>query len=402
MSLIRQRAGWVYTQRFLLFIILTGIILASGCAAGSPPALDTGLPEEVGLDPAVLEPAVENYRIQVEEDLLRGALLLVARHGKVVLQETIGWADMKGEIPLEPDAQFRMASNTKTVVATAALILVEEGKLALDDPVGKYLPAFSGGPSSGVTIQHLLTHTSGFMGPTDFWEDPIFMEPLLEESTLQAEVNRLAAAGPPLAPGSAAIYSNQGYNILGAVIEVIAGQPLEEFLQTRIYEPLGMNESLHRECDAGQSRLPNVYRRSGGEWALVSTPVDNIDLPFVWASGGMISTARDFSVFMQMWLNGGSVGDVLILEPETVELATSPLSREIYPPEQLTNQESLYDFGYGWFVYSDGIVSHSGAFGTYAWLDPEYDIFGLVLTQNPGGNNPSHDFAREVRLAVTD
>ena len=201
--------------------------------------LTHGSPASVGMDAGLLDEAVQLYRDAVARDELKGAVLMVARQGVIVMQEAIGWRHEAYQLPMEHDTIFRMASNTKPVVATAALILQEEGRLSLDDTVATHLDSFDTFRSRDITIQQLLTHASGFrIGPIfyPFDED--------EMPTLLGAVARFGAEGPEVEPGTSYSYSNAGFNTLGAVIEVASGMPLEEFLRTRIYEPLGM---VHRE-----------------------------------------------------------------------------------------------------------------------------------------------------------
>src|SRR5690606_30620994 len=179
-------------------------------------------------------------------------------------------------------------------------------------------------------------------------------------------------------------YSNPGYNVLGALIEVVSGQPLDVFLRERIYEPLGMSDSRNHSLGADHSRLSVVYRRRGNEWVRGWSPGDPPLYPFVRASGGMISTAWDYALFLQTLLDGGRLGSVRLLSPETVALMTTPHTREIYSAEEQARQQNFY--GYGWQVYpATGIFSHTGSDGTYAWVDPAHNMFGMVLTQSPGG-----------------
>jgi CubicO group peptidase (beta-lactamase class C family) len=334
------------------------------------------------MDAAALQEAVTVYQQAVEEDEIRNVVLLVARSGVVVLHEAIGWRDKENDLPLQKDTLFRMASNTKPVVATGVLNLVEEGLLDLQAPVGTYIPAFAEGENTKITIHHLLTHTSGFR------INSLFMSPLLERSdqhpnapSLQDEVPRFAEVGPEEEPGMTYSYSNPGFNTLGALIEIASGMMLEDYLRTVIYEPLGMQESLNHESRADHDRMSKVYRKQGEEWGTTWKPGDPPDVPFVRASGGMISTAWDYAILCQMYLNEGVYNGVRVLDPETVVLATTPHTREIYTQEELEERESFY--GYGWNVSSDGSFSHAGSDGTSARVDPNFELIVLAFTQTP-------------------
>jgi CubicO group peptidase (beta-lactamase class C family) len=351
------------------------------------------------MDAEELKRAAGLYERAVARDEVRGAVLLVARRGTIVLHEAIGWRDREREEPMQKDTLFHVASNTKAVIATAVLMLAEEGKLDLDAPIGRYLPAFANARSREITVRHLLTHTSGLRIPT------IFLEPLLSKSaehpdapSLQAEVGRFAAIGPEAKPGTTYSYSNPGYNILGALIEVVAKQPLEQFLAARIYQPLGMTDTCHQDRAEILSRRAVIYNREQETWKAVYRPGDAAEYPFVRASGGMITTAGDYAKFLQLFLSGGTCRGKRLLKGESVRAATAPQTRSLYTPEELKRHSSFY--GFGWQVSGDGICSHSGRHGTFAWVDPQHHVFGIVFTQSVGGDNPEEEFMKLVRQSV--
>jgi CubicO group peptidase (beta-lactamase class C family) len=363
--------------------------------------LRPGTPEQVEMEPAVLQAGVTLFRQAVERDELQGAVLLVARHGRIVLHEAIGWRDKQAERPIERDTLFRMASNTKPVVAAAILALAEEGKLRLDDPVSRHLPAFARERSEEIRIEHLLMHTSGLRIPT------IFLKPLLERSSehpdapsLRLEVNRFAEIGPKGAPGTSYSYSNPGYNTLGAIIETVSGQPLETFLHQQFYGPLGMNDTHHVARPDKQSRMASVYKRKQGKWQRTWQPGDAADYPFVRGSGGMISTAADYARFCQMFLCQGRFEGRQYLTPDSIKAATSPQTRSLYTEKELASRTSFY--GYGWSVSGNGVYCHGGSDGTFAWVDPHRHIVGIVLTQSVGGRNPRDQFVRIVAASCRD
>lgn len=340
------------------------------------------------MDASVLAKAVDLYREAVKRDHIRGAVLLVARRGKVVLFEPIGWRHHAYQLPMEKDTLFRMASNTKPVVAAAVMLLAEEGKLALTDPAAKYLKSFANDKSSRITIEQLLTHSSGLrIGPIllPFAEG--------EERTLQNAVAKFGAQGPAAEPGTYS-YNNAGYNTLGAIIEVVSGQALETFLKTRFYDPLGMVDSLNHEDPAKLRRMATVYRgqRAGDAVNFTQgfTPGDAPDFPIIRASGGMISTAADYARFLEMFRVGGTLDGRRILKPETVRAAVQPRVK--------INDSSSY--GSGWMIRPDGSYSHTGSDGTMAWVDPSRELIGMVLTQSPGGINPSAQFRTLIEQSI--
>lgn len=351
--------------------------------AGTAPegrTLSYGEPEEVGMSAAVLEGALGLYHEAVERGDIVGAVLLVAKDGKIVLHEAVGMRDKERGLPMERNTLFRMASNTKPVVATAIAQLVEEGKLSYDDLVREYIPEWDNYRAGFITIDHLLSHASGLRIPT------LFLQPLGENPTLRSESARFGAIGAEVTPGETYSYNNPGYNTLGALVEIASEQLLEDRLMETVYGPLGMDDSYnhHAEHAVGGKldRMGAVYYQRGpdGDWAPGGTPGGPVAFPFARASGGMISTAWDYAVFAQMFLNGGTYGDARILSPESVELMTSP---KIHIAGE--GDDASY-YGYGWRL-ADDTYGHGGSDGTNAWLDPERGIIGLVFTQTPRGDN---------------
>ncbi len=363
-------------------------LLASGALSAEDMVLSPGAPSEVGMDETILDAAVHMYETAVQKGQVRNVVLLVARRGKVVLHEALGWKDKEQGIALENDAMFRMASNTKPVVATGISILAEDGTLRYDDLVREHIRAFDNYRSGAITIHHLLTHTSGFR------IEPIFFNPLIEKSpehpeapSLQLEVARFGVVGATVPVGTTYRYSNAGYNTLGVLLEVASSRPLEVFLKERLYEPLGMTDSYHHEVadklDGKLDRMSVVYhQKEDGQWEVRWSPGTPPQYPFVRASGGMISTAMDYAVFCQMFLNGGIYNGTRILKEETVESMTSPQTASIYTAEQREHRDSYY--GYGWNVSRDGIFSHGGSDGTAAWVVPGRQLIVLAFTQSPG------------------
>lgn len=386
-----------------LFLFL-GLIPTAGATAQDI-TLSTGTPEQVGMSSAILQGGVQLYREAVDRGDLVGAVLLVAKDGKVVLHEALGWRHKGKNLPMEEGTMFRMASNTKAPVATAISILVEEGKLSWDDPVRKHIPEWDNYRSGFIQIRHLLNHTSGLRIPT------LFLQPYMEPSaqhpdapTLKLEAARYGAVGAEVIPGTSYSYSNPGYNTLGALVEIASGQPLDVFLDQRVYTPLGMDDSYHHEVadklDGKLSRMGAVYyqRDASGQWTPGWEPGDPPQVPFVRASGGMISTAMDYAVFCQTFLNGGVYGGARILKEATVARMTSDTyySGGEFDPDR----GARVGYGMGWAVAADGTFSHTGSDGTAAWVDPAEDLIVLVFTQTPRGENPRTKFFELVRSSA--
>ena len=366
-------------------------------------SLSSGKPSEVGMDATILEAGVNMYRKAIERDEVRSAVVLIARKGRVIVHEALGWKDKEEGVRLKKNAMFRMASNTKPVVATAVAILAEQGKLRFDDPVHRHIKSFDNANASEIMLHHLLTHTSGFR------IKPIFFKPLIKKSakhpnapSLMLEVDRFGEVGAVEPIGKSYSYSNAGFNTLGAVVETKSGKPLEIYLDQLIYKPLRMNDSYHHEVtdklDGKLNRMSVVYYKRDGKWIQGWKPGQPPKYPFVRASGGMISTAMDYAVFCQMYLNGGTYGGKRILKPATVKLMTTPHTESVYTSDEKAKQ--LHYYGYGWRVHKDGVFGHTGSDGTAAWVDPEKHLIVLVFTQSPAGSKLRDRFFKLVQLAV--
>lgn len=379
--------------------VLFAVAVVCGAFANEPTdgprQLEYGEPADVGVDAGRLDRAVSIVRHAVEDDEIPGVVVLVARRGRVVLCEAFGFRDIERTQPMQTDSLFRLASNSKAVTAAGIMLLVEDGKLDLDAPVGTYLPAFDNDGWRPVTIRHLLTHTSGSR------IKPLFLKPLLESSPdhpqapdLRLEVNRFAGIPPDEKPGTTYSYNNAGFNTLAAVIEQVAGS-YKDHLRTRLYEPLGMRDSCNHESDADHDRMSTVKKRQAdGTWRAAWTPGDPPDWPFPRGSGGMVSTAWDYAVFCQMLLNEGAYGGKQILSPATVREMTNP---------QSAHCEAAKTYGLGWKVAEPGgVFSHTGSDGTYVWVDPVDDVIGMVLTQTNSTTRPRDAFRRLVQLACDD
>ena len=384
-------------------IIALFVLCSTNCVSAQDLKLSPGKPAQVGMDEVILNAGVNMFKVAVEKDKLRSVVLLVARQGKVILHEAIGWKDKEKGIRIEKDAMFRMASNTKPVVAAGVSILVEDEALQFNDNVRKHIESFDNYRSGAIKVHHLLTHTSGFR------IRQIFFRPLIEESTehpdapnLRLEVERFGEVGAVEPIGTLYSYSNAGFNTLGALIEIASGNPLEVFLKERLYGPLGMVDSYHHEVaeklDGKLGRMSVVYYQRDGQWTEGWKPGNPPQYPFVRASGGMISTAMDYAIFCQMFLNGGIYNGKRILKEETLKLMTTPHTASVYSPEEKVSRESFY--GYGWSVSKDGVFSHGGSDGTTAWVDPNNELIVLVFTQSPGERNLRNRFMKLVQTSI--
>jgi CubicO group peptidase (beta-lactamase class C family) len=389
----------ILTARLRAAATAGAITLIAAPLTAQDVTLSTGRPEEVGLSPGALAGGVALFKEAVARGDLVGAVLLVAKDGKVVLHEAIGHRNLDAKLPMEKNTMFRMASNTKPVIGTGIGILVERGKLRYTDLVRQYVPAFDNYRAGFIQVRHLLSHTSGFRIPT------LFLQPYGPNPTLQSEVARYGPVGAAVVPGTSYSYSNPGFNTLGALIEIHSGKPLEVMLREEIYQPLGMVDTYHMEVadklDGKLERMGAVYyERKDGRWVPGWKPGDPPQVPFVRASGGLISTAWDYAIFCQMYLNKGIYNGKRILKPESIAAITSQQTKEQGIAMGGRNPDNGY--GYGWTVTNSGEFSHGGSDGTFAWVDPKRQLIGLVFTQTPRGENPVSRFRQIVNLALEE
>ena len=419
------------SKNLLFFLVL---LLFSGLNAQE---LVISQPEQVGMSSDRLAVLSQTFQDYVEERKLPGASILVKRKGQVAYFETFGNSDREKGKPLGKDAIFRIASQTKAIVSVGIMILQEEGKLLITDPVGDYIPEFKettvavpleeGGyeivkANRQITIRDLLTHSAGIgygYGPAkDLWEEANIQgwyfahreEPILET------VKKMAKLPFDAQPGERFVY---GYNtdILGALIGVVSGKSLDVFLQERILAPLGMKDTHFYLPKEKKDRLAVVY--SVGEKGLERAP----DISAMQAQGayvegprksfsggaGYLSTAQDYARFLQMMLNGGELDGVRILSPKTVELMTVSHLKKMP-----SNWRKGSGFGLGFSVVEDlgerGVLGSEGEFGwggayhsTY-WVDPKEELIVVYFSQViPARGLDDHDKLRAlVYQAIID
>ena len=375
-------------------------------------------PEEVGLSPERLERVGRWLQAEIDGRKIPGAVLLIARQGKVAYFESFGRRDASTDVPMTRDAIFRIYSMTKPIASVAAMMLVEDGRLALDDPVARYIPEFAsvtvgvetpgegGAPATlervparrPVTVHDLLRHTSGLT--YGFFGDTLVkrayraagVDPDANDS-LSAFAGRLAALPLHFQPGSAWDYG-VSTDLLGRVIEVAGGMPLSQFLKTRILQPLGMNDtSFYVPEPARQARLaePMPDDRVLGIDAVIGNP--RVTRRAESAGGGLVSTATDYARFALMLRNGGELDGRRILGPRTVEFMTSDHLGSAIARTPLYLPGPGYGFGLGFAVRTavgeasapgaPGEYYWGGAAGTYFWVDPRNDLVVVFMIQSP-------------------
>ena len=428
-------------QLAALLVVLTASTAAGQPAAGDPkaePGGATALPADAGLPAAIpasagmsseglarIGPAMQAY---VDDGRLAGVMTMVARRGQVVHWEAAGMRDVADGDALEPDDIFRIYSMTKPLTSTAVMILVQEGAVALDDPVSKFIPAFAGvtvlndagqrvPPARPMTVEHLLTHTSGltygFFGDSPV--DRIYNQSgfFTQAEGLDDFAGRVAELPLLASPGDRWNYG-VSTDILGRVVEVASGQPFDAFLQSRIFDPLDMTDTSFVVPPEKRNRFTAHYARPDGTLRMIDSPADGeYTQPPRWLSGGggLASTASDYIRFAQMLLQDGELGGVRILETETVRTMRSNRLPDALVPIQLgTFLSPGYGFGLGFAVVvdadaspepdNDGVFRWAGAANTFFWIDPAAELIGMVWTQlNPFA---AYDLEREFQTLVYD
>jgi CubicO group peptidase (beta-lactamase class C family) len=295
----------------------------------------------------------------------------VGRKGAAVFERGFGrlsWSSTSTAV----DAQrtiYDVASLSKVVgTTTAIMILYDEKKIGLDDPVVNYIPTFGGGDKDRVTIRQLLTHTSGLPAGRDIWR--------IAQTPLEA---RALVLNTPLEgrPGAQYIYSDLGADVLGLIVEVVASEPLDKFLTRRVFDPLGMDETFYRPADSLRYRIAPTEVTPPRGYPLRGEVHDEnaYALGGVAGHAGLFSTAADLSVFAQMMLNGGEYNGVQIISKPTVELFTS----RAFGHRALGWDTAEGDYGSGRYL-GPTAYGHTGFTGTSMWIDPEREMFVILLT----------------------
>lgn len=412
------------------FLVATGLCLGFAQDSAWAQALTQTRPESVGLSSERLARLGRQLDEYSEKKQLAGGVALVARKGQVAYVKSFGQRDIEAGDPMLENSIFRIASQTKGIVSVAAMILQEQGKLLITDPVGKYIPEFQettvAVPKDGggydvvkakrpVTIRDLLTHTSGvgYGGgiAKDKWEAAkitgyYFAD---RDEPIGATVARMGKLPFDAQPGEAFIY---GYNtdILGVVVERASGQALDQFLRTALFEPLGMTDTHFYLPENKRDRLAVVYAPTGptglkkapeggsdGQGAYVSGPRQSFS-----GGAGLLSTARDYGQFLQMLLNGGELDGHRILSRKTVELMTvNHLAGVKFP------WSTGVGFGLGFSVLEDvgargtpgsrGEFGWGGAYHSTYWVDPREQLVVVYFTQLiPAGGIDDHGKLRTL------
>ncbi|HKQ72871.1 MAG TPA: serine hydrolase domain-containing protein [Blastocatellia bacterium] len=433
-------------KRIAVFSLIAAIFFSLDAGNGravaqsSKPGLPTARPEDVGMSSERLARIRTGMQRYVDRGLVPGVVTLVARRGRVVHFEAIGYRDVEAKTPMTTDTIFRIASMTKPIASVALMTLYEEGHFLLNDPISKFLPEFADmkvaqaassteavgeryklvPAKNPITFKHVLTHTAGF--PNSYRgitrEEYAKTYPRKDPSeTMTDVVKRLATMPLNFNPGEAWEYG-PATDVVGRLVEVISGLTLDEYLRTKIFEPLKMIDTHFYLPASKLNRFAASYEpdgKNGNKIKLLEAPTPEsrwLKQPHNYFSGagGLVSTAADYIRFHQMMLNGGELDGARILGRKTVELMTANHIGDL--PVWLTGPG--YGFGLGYSVVKDiGVTGQAGSAGTYGWggafctyfqVDPKEELIGIMMTQVRPYNhiNIRQEFMALANQAIVD
>jgi CubicO group peptidase (beta-lactamase class C family) len=420
-------------SRALIASLLNAVLLSQSFAA----SLALSKAEDAGISSERLQRIHPLIQSHIDAKDLSGAVTLVVRRGKLVHFEAQGSTDFESNQPMRTDTLFRMASMTKPITAVAVLMMMEEGKLILSDPVSKYIPEFKNpkvavwnlpnDPKGAgvrlvtadreVTLQHLLTHTAGLAVSTEGPAGEFYRQAnLSQEGISLAEYCKRAGALPlNFQPGTQWQYtSTVGFSILGRVVEIVSGMNLDQFFKQRIFAPLGMNNTFFNIPPERMADVATVYTRSDRGLTKQNLPRP---LPpgveFFAGSGGLTGSAQDYLQFCQMLLNGGQRNGARLLSRKSVELMTDNAIGNLDLANYPVQGQNLSGYGFGLGVRvrkssgasgwlgSVGDYGWAGANGTYFWIDPKEQLIGMVLMATTVGRLRT-EFPNAVYQAIID
>ena len=412
----------------LVLIVLALAVLVWPLTAATP----TARPEEVGLSSERLKRVTELIQRHIDARSFSGGVTLVARNGRIAHHEAQGSMDLESKKPMQKEGIFRIMSMTKPVVGVAILMMMEDGKVRLNDPVSRFIPEFkeltvavpqgtppagrAGGPAAeprfytvpserAVTVRDLLTHTSGVVSGTvsNFEARKVGAN---DKETLADYIPRLGRVPLEFQPGTRWAYSAAaGFDVLSRIVEVASGMPIDRFMKQRLFDPLGMNDTTYIP-PKGNPRLVTLYSRGADGSLRRANDPGFMNGVYFSGGGGLFSTAEDYLQFAQMLLNGGQLNGRRLLSPRLVELM-----RTVYAPDTLPGRPRGEGYGLSVRVVNDpvarntflseGTFGWSGAFGTHFWIDPKEKIVGVLMAQT-SNNEVRGDFENAVMQAIVE
>lgn len=429
-------------KKTILILLLTLATLALSAQTKSTqasPPLSEASPESVGMSPQRLARIDAMLKNAIAENQVPGAVALIARNGQIVFHNAYGMADNKEKKEMKKDAIFRIASQTKAITSTAVMMLWEEGKFQLNDPISKYIPEFGEAQildtfnendstytvkpaKDPITIRDLITHASGLgygvidgderfqkiyakAGVTDLFTT--------EDISIGESVKKLAKLPLHHNPGDAFVYS-EGLDVLGYFVEVISGIPFDEFLRTRIFDPLGMADTWFYLPKEKHNRLVAVQQIKSGKWEKYPKTFYDTDYPingakrFFSGGAGLSSTAKDYATFLQMYLNNGELNGKRILSRTTVQSIMGNQTGDLF-----SGEHEFYGLVFGVVSQRGQDLGGIGSVGTFDWggyfntqyfADPKEQVIGILMKQTQGdvSDETGWKFRQMVFAAVDD
>ena len=401
----------------ILFTLFSIALLGQTKSILVSPPLKEGPVSSVGMSEERLERIESMCNEVINKGYLPGLVALVARKGTIVYYKAFGIADESGRI-MQRDDIFRIASQTKAITSTAVMMLWEEGKFRLDDPISKYIPEFKNPQvldtlyadgtyqtepaDKEITIRHLLTHTSGIgygvidgddrfkkiyekAGVTDLYST--------EDITIEESIKKLAKLPLHHNPGEKFTYS-EGLDVLGYFIEIISGMPFDEFLRNRLFDPLGMDDTWFYIPESKHNRLVSVLYKKNNDWKNYPVTFYDPDYPikgarrFFSGGAGLSSTVKDYATFLQMYLNMGELNGVRLLSRTTVQFMMANQIGDLFG-----DSGAYYGLAFGVLDQKGQDMGGRGSIGTFDWggyfntqyfADPEEQIIGILFKQTQG------------------
>lgn len=423
----------------LLFVLSIFWSFAQTSSINASPPLSEAGAASIGISSERLERIDAMLEKAVAENQVPGIVALIARNGKIIFHNAYGMADNTSKKELKKDAIFRIASQTKAITSTAVMMLWEEGKFRLDDPISKYIPEFGEAQLLGtydetegtyttkpakkqITIRHLLTHTSG-LGYGVIDGDKRFQEIYAkagitdlfttEDISIESSVKKLAKLPLHHNPGDAYVYS-EGLDVLGYFIEVVSGIPFDEFLRKRLFDPLGMDDTWFYLPKEKHNRLVSVQQITDGKWGKYPITFYDTDYPmkgskrFFSGGAGLSSTAKDYATFLQMYLNNGELNGKRILSRTTVQSVMGNHTGELF-----SDDSEYYGLAFGVVTHkgqdsggigSTGTFDWGGYFNTQYFADPKENVIGILMKQTQGkvSDETGWKFRQMVFSAIDD
>jgi len=424
-------------------LVFTLLALPLGAASSVP----TAKPEDVGVSSERLQRITQMIQRRIAAGEMTGAVTIVARKGKIVHLDAQGVMDLDSKKPMAKDTMFRVASMTKPVTGVAIMMMIEEGKVRLNDPVSRYIPEFKNlkvaiaqpapagrgapqaaapAPAAGgrgaapapnfytvpadreITVKDLLTHVSGLAsGP-------------MSNSTAQAPgvarkptdkladyIPRLGGSALEFQPGSRWAYREQaGFDTLGRRVEIASGIPLDQFFRQRIFDPLGMKDISFWPSEQQWPRVASVYTRGANGLQKNQNPNGMSSQVYFTGSGGLISTAEDYIPYGVMLANGGQLNGKRLLSPKTIEMMRSVHVSDTLPGRQPGEGYGLSvrvvnDHAKRGTLLSDGSFGWSGAYGTHFFVDPKEQVVAVLMVQT-SNQEVSLDFENMVMQSIIE